>query len=159
MDRMQTTDPTSEGDDTAEHLSSGLRWQRGFGATLYLAVLATAYVWPTTAAGGITVCPFRRAFDLSCFGCGMTRGWTSMLHGEWLAALTYHPFAPVLLVGLGLWALHAAAEAVSGRVLDPRAIPGWSRVQKPVLLGALVFVVIFGLLRVALELMGVIAPI
>jgi hypothetical protein len=89
----------------------------------------------------------------------MTRGWTAVLHGEWIAAVTYHPFAPVLLIGFGIWALHAAAEAIGGRVIELGRLPGWNRAKKPVLVGALVFVVIFGLLRVVLELLGVIAPV
>ena len=162
MAHMQTTSDDHSG-GRAQAPAGGLtgpeRLHRALGAGLYVAVVALAYLWPSTPGGGVTVCPFRRIFGLSCFGCGMTRGWTAMLHGDWYASVTYHPFAPVLLVGLGLWALRASLEAVRGRRLDLSVIPGWNRVEKPALVGALVFVVVFGLIRVSLELLGVLQPV
>ena len=51
---------------------------------------------------GITVCPLRSAFGLSCPGCGMTRAWWALLAGDLQGAFHYHPLfwlpVPALLL-------------------------------------------------------------
>lgn len=37
------------------------------------------------------LCNFRRVFNLDCPGCGMTRAFISVGHGDWLAAWRYNP--------------------------------------------------------------------
>jgi hypothetical protein len=145
--------------DAAVGLASGARSSRALGAGLFVVAVIAAYVWPNSPAGGVTICPFRRLSGLSCFGCGMTRAWTSLLHGDFVAALQFHPFAPVLFVGLGVWAAISAVEALRGRTVEWRRLPGWKRIEKPALVGALVFVVVFGLIRASLEFLGVVQPV
>lgn len=50
---------------------------------------------------GATTCVFRSTLGIPCPGCGMTRAWLHVLHGEWQAALQQHPLfwlvPPVLI--------------------------------------------------------------
>jgi uncharacterized protein DUF2752 len=54
---------------------------------------------------GFSICTFKNATGLDCFGCGMTRGVTSLTHMRVEAAWRYHPFAFVfwpLLITLAM---------------------------------------------------------
>jgi hypothetical protein len=42
------------------------------------------------------VCTFRRLLDLPCAGCGLTRSFISLAHGDFLGGLSYHPMGPLL---------------------------------------------------------------
>ena len=46
---------------------------------------------------GITVCPLRSAFGLSCPGCGMTRACLAVAKGNFPASFYYHPLWPVVV--------------------------------------------------------------
>ena len=50
-------------------------------------------------------CPFFTVTGIQCPGCGMTRGIIALLHGCIREAFIYHPFAPVLAAGWGVFAL------------------------------------------------------
>lgn len=39
-------------------------------------------------------CPIKFLFGIPCFGCGMTRAWIQILHGNIGAAFYYHPLWP-----------------------------------------------------------------
>ena len=45
-------------------------------------------------------CPFRNYLGCPCPGCGMTRGVIALLSGDWQMSVTYHAFAPLLLLAL-----------------------------------------------------------
>lgn len=47
---------------------------------------------------GVDLCWVHRALGVPCPGCGLTRSVTSLTHGRFLAAVSYHPFGPVLYV-------------------------------------------------------------
>ncbi len=45
-------------------------------------------------------CPIKAWTGISCPGCGMTRAWAALLHGDFYVALHFHPLfflAPLLL--------------------------------------------------------------
>lgn len=59
-----------------------------------------------------TICFVRRATGFPCPGCGMTRAFGSLAHGDWAAAWRLHPLSFLvaaelaggwLLWGLGAW--------------------------------------------------------
>lgn len=91
----------------------GRRARRGWvPAFSVLGLLLDAPVmgWATVAAPAVQValvvlglpswrCPFFVATGLPCPGCGLSRAMSSLVHGEWWAAVRAHPFAPVFLVG------------------------------------------------------------
>ena len=41
------------------------------------------------------LCAFRRVFTLDCLGCGLTRSFVYMGHGQWSAALDAHWLGPL----------------------------------------------------------------
>ena len=60
-------------------------------------------------------CLFRMLFQISCPGCGMTRSWIALLHGDVLASFRYHPFGlPIFSLGISMAVI--ALSAVYKRV-------------------------------------------
>lgn len=52
-----------------------------------------------------TACPFRKLTGVPCPGCGMSRAWLAVLHGNFKEAFHYHPLfwiIPVLMIFI-LW--------------------------------------------------------
>jgi hypothetical protein len=64
-------------------------------------------------------CLFQRAFGVPCPACGMTRGVLLTLHGHVVDALSVNPAAPVLTLGVVLFAAALVLIAVYQRAHDP----------------------------------------
>jgi hypothetical protein len=96
-----------------------------------------------TPLEGTTICFLRRAFDLPCPGCGMTRAFGALARGDWGGAVAFHPWAPVLAAELAsAWVLWGAALV--------RPLPaGWRRAVAPVLAGNFAALVALWLGRLA----------
>lgn len=45
---------------------------------------------------GMPLCPFALVTHHPCPGCGLTRATLAMLHGDFAAAIRFHPLAPVV---------------------------------------------------------------
>ncbi len=75
-------------------------WLAGF---VGLAGLAVLHVWVPSNDPATAICFSRRFFHIPCPGCGLTRAFAHLAKGEWGAAVTLHPCAPLL-----------AAEAIVG---------------------------------------------
>jgi len=72
------------------------------------AMFATSLLW-RPSDNGIILCPFRALSGYPCPGCGMTRAFSAIAHGELLNAVIYNPLSPVLFVAaLLVWASAAA---------------------------------------------------
>lgn len=69
---------------------------------------------PAAATSGPVVCPFRLLTGLPCPGCGMTRAWVFLAHGDVGAAASANPFVLVTMPAAGAlvvatcvaWRLH-----------------------------------------------------
>lgn len=48
------------------------------------------------------LCGFRNLTGLSCPGCGLTRSWTYLAHGQLSTALRMNPLGPVLFIAAAL---------------------------------------------------------
>jgi hypothetical protein len=76
-------------------------WRSAVGAAGVTVAAYVAAVDPADA--GLRVpCPFHAATGWWCPGCGLTRATHHLLHGDVLAALSYHALAPVVLAA-GIW--------------------------------------------------------
>ncbi len=53
--------------------------------------------------GDGVLCQFRVIFGMPCPGCGMTRAFLSVLHGQWQQAFFYHPLWPLVILLAGLY--------------------------------------------------------
>jgi hypothetical protein len=73
------------------------------------AVFAVSAVWSPKDLPGFVLCPFRAVTGLPCPGCGMTRAFCAIGHGDFASAFGFNVLAPfVFLAALLLWA-HALA--------------------------------------------------
>lgn len=79
------------------------------------AVFVISAWWRPAELPSIIACPFRALTGLPCPGCGMTRAFCALGHGEWRLALQYNALSPlVFLAALLAWAW-AAAGALNWR--------------------------------------------
>jgi len=69
------------------------------GASAWLAPVGDQLMLPGGASlGGL--CWFRRAFQIGCPSCGMTRSFVALAHGDLAAALRFHPAGPLLFAAM-----------------------------------------------------------
>ncbi|NJL01839.1 MAG: DUF2752 domain-containing protein [Spirulinaceae cyanobacterium SM2_1_0] len=77
-----------------------------------------AYVFSHTDYASPFFCPFRALTGIPCPGCGMTRSFLAMSHGDFVGAASYHALGPVLFVGLAGFAVHASLELATRQRLQ-----------------------------------------
>jgi hypothetical protein len=91
-----------------------------------LAGLAVLHVWVPSNDPAQAICLSRRLFHIPCPGCGLTRAFAHLAKGEWEAAFTLHPLAPLL-----------AAEAIAGWLAAGAALAVRRPLRLPVSANAL----------------------
>lgn len=90
---------------------------------------AAVGVSPEALADGPGLCPFAHLTGLPCPGCGLTRSWVALGHGDVVGAFGLNWFGPlfltvaVVVTGVALWtalagggALNRAQRVLTGRV-------------------------------------------
>jgi len=80
-------------DPSADFYSFLFNRKAGLGA---LALVLLAAALPSQGAG-VPICAFRYLTGLPCPGCGLTRSFSCILHGDFARGYDYHPFGFVLL--------------------------------------------------------------
>ncbi len=106
---------------TAELKSSII--ERGFALAGAAVMAGIAFVvgWFNPSTAGIfPVCPFYSLTGLACPGCGMTRGFHALLHGDILSALGYNLLLPGILFFFGYLFVSLFLTFARGRGLDFR---------------------------------------
>lgn len=95
-----------------------------------VAVLAIAGSWSTASVvAGQTRCPFRALTGLPCPGCGLTRSFVMLAHGDVGQAFSYNFFGPiffaviVVAVGFAIASLVSRRPAVLNKFRDWVASP------------------------------------
>jgi hypothetical protein len=89
------------------------------------AVVVAALADPASIEDGPVLCPFRLMTGLPCPGCGLTRSWVYLVHGEWSDAVAANPFGFVTLgatIVLMLWVVQALVRR--------RPLPSLARVVR-----------------------------
>ncbi len=89
---------------------------------------------------GFTFCGLNRAFGINCPGCGMTRAFHSIMHLDFLSAIKYNIFSPILFLFFAFTIGHYVFSRITGRVLIKR-IP-----ETPIIIVA-ILMLIFGVVR------------
>ncbi|HEX8637461.1 MAG TPA: DUF2752 domain-containing protein [Pyrinomonadaceae bacterium] len=102
----------------------------------------SAFVWHynPSSVNFFPVCPLYAMTGLACPGCGLTRGFHALFHGDVVSALDYNALLPVFAFIFGYFLLAMFLIAVRGRGLSfeifrPRFLYGF-------LISALVFAVV-----------------
>ena len=85
------------------------------------ALAAAATVSPDAVHDGPVVCPFRLMTGLPCPGCGLTRSWVYLLHGQPGAATAANPFGILVLL-----ASVALVAVVTSSVVRRRPVPTYA---------------------------------
>ena len=90
--------------------------------TVSAGAFVVAYFNPTTA-GFFPVCPLYSLTGIHCPGCGLTRGFHALFHGDVLTALHYNALLPVFALVFGFLFVSLVLIAVRGRGLSWRIFP------------------------------------
>lgn len=103
---------------------------------------------PEGIEDGPILCPFRQLTGLPCPGCGLTRSWVYLTHGQLGDSLAANPFGVVLV----LVTCALAVAVVTARVRR-RPAPDLNRLARhPLTLGVLAVWIGFAVVRIALTL-------
>lgn len=118
--------------------------ERILAATGVLAVAAgSAVVWffnPSNVSF-LPVCPLYSMTGIACPGCGLTRGFHALFHGDVLTALDFNALLPLFLLIFGYFFAGMLLIAVRGRGLSIKVFrPGF-------LYGFLIILIGFAVLR------------
>lgn len=92
-------------------------------------VSAVAYFNPVTA-GFFPQCPLYQMTGFSCPGCGLTRGFHALFHGDIFGALGYNALIPVyvfvfLYIAVALISIVVRGRGISARFVQPKLIYGF----------------------------------
>lgn len=88
-------------------------------------------------------CAMHEMTGLHCPGCGGTRAFFFLAHGDLLTSIRYNPWALVLVVGLGIWAGKRVIRVFAP--LSPWGTP--LEMRSGTLWTILVLLIVFGVLR------------
>ena len=114
---MESNDIKSAQSSTLERIFAGTGVLIiGAGASLI------AYFNPTTA-GFFPVCPLFKLTGILCPGCGLTRGFHALFHGDVLTALHFNALLPVFAFLIGFLLVSLVLIVVRGRGLSWKIFP------------------------------------
>lgn len=77
-----------------------IRWIRLIG---YITFFVLIYCIPLASIEGQRFCIWYHLFHIDCFGCGFTRAFFCLMHGQFLRAFAYHHlviFVPIVFLVL-----------------------------------------------------------
>lgn len=111
------------------------------GVTAMTAAAGAVWYFDPTRAGFFPVCPMYSLTGFACPGCGLTRGFHALFHGDILTALDYNALIPVFIFIFGFFYLSMFLVAVRGR-----AFPRWA-IGLQAIWGMLVLLLVFGFVR------------
>lgn len=109
-------------------------------AATAIGTFVVTYFNPVTA-GFFPQCPLYQAFGINCPGCGLTRGFHALFHGDVLAALHYNAMLPIYGFIFGYLLISMVLVAARGRGLS------WNRFPPALMYGCLVLILVFAVVR------------
>ena len=85
------------------------------GVGVCLAGAASVWYFDPVNAGFFPACPLYSMTGFACPGCGMTRGFHALMHGDIATALDFNAMIPLVIVFFGYIFLSMLMVAVRGR--------------------------------------------
>lgn len=107
---------------------------------LFLGVLLIALLTPPRTAGGAPnapgmelldrftgggICVYRRVTGVECGGCGLTRGFVALAHGDLRGAVRLNPFTPVVFAWVAWRAVELLVLVLARRELQIAVASAW----------------------------------
>lgn len=117
------------------------RVSAAFGATALLGGAAFVAFFDPTKASFFPQCPLLSLTGFACPGCGLTRGFHALFHGDIVTAIDFNALIPIWTVVFGWGFVSLVLLAIRGR-----GLPMWLTYPN-VLWGFLIVLVGFGVLR------------
>ncbi len=102
---------------------------------------AVGFLFDPVKSNFFPVCPLYSLTGLACPGCGLTRGFHALFHGDVITALDFNMLLPIWAVIIGYVFVSLILLAVRGR-----GLPMWPSYPK-FLWGFMITLVAFGVLR------------
>ena len=111
------------------------------GAAVIAAGSGTVAYFDPSTANFLPVCPLLSLTGYACPGCGLTRGFHALFHGDVLTALDFNALIPVWVLIFGYVFVSFTLFAVRGRGFPMRFV------GPKALFGFLIVLLLFGVLR------------
>lgn len=102
--------------------------------------LVVGHFNPTTA-GFFPVCPLFKLTGILCPGCGLTRGFHALFHGDVLTALHFNALIPIFALAFGFAFVSLVLIVVRGRGLS------WKNLPPSAMYGFVIVAIAFFVLR------------
>ena len=102
---------------------------------------AAVWYFDPTSGSFFPICPLYKATGFACPGCGLTRGFHALFHGDVVTALDFNALIPLVTIFLAYIFVSMLSVAARGRGL---LFGNWNLV---LLWGTLALLVLFGILR------------
>ena len=111
------------------------------GLALLSAAAALIWYFDPTRSNFFPVCPLYTMTGFACPGCGLTRGFHALFHGDVVTALDYNALIPIYAIAGSFLVLSLISIAVRGKGLVKLSA------SPPLLVATLVILLTFGVLR------------
>jgi hypothetical protein len=102
--------------------------ERVLAAGVVMGVAAGSFVvawFNPVKAGFFPVCPLFQLTGLHCPGCGLTRGFHALFHGDFIGAIDYNILIPLYVLFFGYLTLSLTFTAIRGVGLSWNFLKPW----------------------------------
>lgn len=120
---------------------SGERMYAAGGAAAMLAGVLAVWYFEPASSGFFPACPLYSITGFACPGCGMTRGFHALFHGDIITALDFNALIPLVAIFFGYWFLSLVLTAFRGRGF------GFGKMSAGLIGTTFVLLLIFGIVR------------
>ena len=83
--------------------------------TLFAGLILFLILYLITRIFSVTLCPVQRFLGVSCFGCGLTRGFISILSFDFASATQYHVLSIPLFIGIVVYSVLCLSDILLDR--------------------------------------------
>ena len=111
------------------------------GIVAFVGGSAAVWAFDPSTTHFLPVCPLYALTGCACPGCGLTRAFHSLFHGDVITALDFNALLPIWVGLFGYLFVSLVLTATRGRGLS------WKWISPGMLAGFLVLLILFGVLR------------